>query len=325
MNVKDELMKNLAEADGKYVSGAALADKLGVSRNAVWKAVKAIREEGYEVESSPKGYKLGKSNNRLSADVIRSRLGNGNEDRNITVLDETDSTNIAAKELASSGAPHGTVVVAERQTSGRGRLGRSFVSPPEKGLYMSVVIRPKLGMDCVPLITSTVAVAAALAVEKLCGHEVQIKWVNDLYMNGKKICGILTEASLDLETKNLDYAVVGIGINVRSVKEDFDEELSLRATSVEDEAGVVLDRNTLCAEVLNNLEVWLEKIEDRSYIIEYRRREYLTGKRITAEYGGKIITGTAVGIDRNANLIVELLNGEIINLNAGEANLVRRK
>ena len=324
MNVKDELIKSLAEAGGEYVSGTALANKLGVSRNAVWKAVSAMKKEGYAIESSPKGYKLSKNNNRLSEDVIRSALTGENTDRKIIVLDETDSTNIAAKELASSGAPHGTVVIADRQTAGRGRLNRSFVSPSGKGLYMSVVIRPELDMKFVPMITSAAAVAASFAVEKLCGHEVQIKWVNDLYMNGKKICGILTEASLDLEIKSLDYAVVGIGINVRSMKEDFDEELQLRAASVEDETGTVIDRNLLCAEILNNLDIWLGKIEDRSYIIEYRRREYLTGKYISAEYGGKIISGTAVGIDRNANLMVEMPDGDIISLNAGEANLVRR-
>lgn len=324
MNVKDELIKNLASSDGEYVSGAALAERLGVSRNAVWKAVNAIREEGYEVESSPRGYKLSKYNNRLSAEVIRSALIGKNTDRKIIVLEETGSTNIAAKERAASGAPHGTVVVADKQTAGRGRLSRSFVSPSGKGLYMSVIIRPELGINSAPMITSAAAVAAALAVEKLCGHEVQIKWVNDLYMNGKKICGILTEASLDLEMKSLDYAVVGIGINVRSMKEDFDEELQLRATSVEDESGIVVDRNALCAEVLNNLDIWLGRIENRGFIVEYRRREYLTGKHITAESGGKTITGTAVGIDRNANLMVELPSGEIINLNAGEANLLRR-
>ena len=324
MNVKDELIKNLADSGGEYVSGAALAEKLGVSRNAVWKAVNAIREEGFEVESSPKGYKLGKNNNHLSAEVIRSGLAGTNKDRTVTVLEETDSTNIDAKELASAGACHGSVVVADRQTAGRGRLSRGFISPPGKGLYMSVIVRPELDMKSVSMITSAAAVAAALAVEELCGCEVQIKWVNDLYMNGKKICGILTEASLDLEMKSLDYAVIGIGINVRSMTEDFDEDLRRRATSVEDETGIILDRNELCAKILNNLDIWLGKIEDRSYIIEYRRREFLTGKRITAEVGGKTITGTAVGIDRNANLMVELPDGEIINLNSGEATLHRR-
>lgn len=324
MNVKEELMKKLAESGDEFVSGAALAEKLGVSRNAVWKAVKAAREEGFELESSPKGYKLAKKNNHLSADVIRSALGDAAGDRTITVLDETDSTNIAAKELAAAGAVHGSVVVADKQSAGRGRLSRGFVSPPGKGLYMTVIVRPQLDMKSVPMITSAAAVGAALAVEELCGSEVQIKWVNDLYMNEKKICGILTEASLDLEMKSLDYAVIGIGINVRSVKEDFDEDLRLRATSVEDEAGVILDRNELCAKVLKNIDIWLDKIADRSYIIEYRRREFLTGKRITAEVDGKTITGTAVGIDRNANLMVELPDGDIINLNSGEATLHRR-
>ncbi len=263
-------------------------------------------------------------NIRLSAEAVRSGLDSSDSERKIIVLDETDSTNNEAKKLAAEGVPHGTVVIADFQTAGRGRLDRQFVSPAGKGLYMSVIIRPESDIKFAPMITSAAAVAAAISVENICGSEVQIKWVNDLYMNGKKICGILTEATVNTDGKSLEYAVVGIGINIRSICDELDDELKLRASSIEDETGKIPDRNALCAEILKNLDIWLGKIEDRSYITEYRQREFLTGKRITAESGGKIINGTAVGIDRNANLMVELPNGDIINLNSGEANLLKK-
>lgn len=263
-------------------------------------------------------------NIRLSAEAVRSGLDSTDTERKIIVLDETDSTNNEAKKLAAEGVPHGTVVIADSQTAGRGRLDRQFVSPAGKGLYMSIIIRPESDIKFAPMITSAAAVAAAIAVENICGCEVQIKWVNDLYMNEKKICGILTESAVKPDGKSLEYVIVGIGVNVRSISDQLDDELKLRASSIEDETGNIPDRNALCAGILKNLDIWLGKIEDHSYITEYRQREFLTGKRIIAESGGKIITGTAVGIDRNANLMVELANGEIISLNSGEANLLKK-
>ena len=326
MNVKSALIKTLAENNGDFISGAALAEQLGVSRNAVWKAVKALEAEGYAIESvTSKGYRMSADNNRLSAGFISSKLETESLGRNIIVYDEIDSTNNEAKKRAAAGEPHGTAVIADRQTMGKGRLGRSFVSPPGTGVYMSVIIRPELSAENAGLITSAAAVAAAEAVEKLCRQKVMIKWVNDLYLNDKKICGILTEASMGLEMKALDYAVIGIGINVRSVRTLFDEELSLRASSIEDETGIRADRNELCAELLNRLEYWLSSIEQREFLHEYRRREYLTGKLITANVGNSTIVGSAVGIDNNANLMIELPSGEIRHLNSGEANLCRVK
>ena len=281
MNVKNKLLDALANAGNEYISGAALAAQLGVSRNAVWKAVKA--------------------------------------------LSEIDSTNSRAKELASEGAVHGTTVVADMQSAGRGRLGRAFVSPSGKGLYMSVIIRPDYPTETASLITSATACAAAEAVENLCGSEVRIKWVNDLYMHGKKICGILTEASLGLEMRTLDYAVIGIGVNVRKIGESFDSDLSMRATSIEDVTDLKLNRNELCAEILNCLEKYLDSLEERGFLAEYRRRELLTGNLITANIGGETITAKAVGIDDNANLIAELPDGSTRHLGSGEANLCRIK
>jgi len=326
MNVKNELLNTLANAGDEYISGAALAAKLGVSRNAVWKAVKSLEAEGHIIESAAsKGYRLNGDSNKLAAELITPYLRTKSLGRVLSVHDEIGSTNSYAKELAANGAVHGTVVVADMQTAGRGRLGRSFVSPSGKGIYMSVIIRPDYPSEIASLITTAAACAAAEATEKLCESEVCIKWVNDLYMNGRKICGILTEASLGLEMKTLDYAVIGIGINVRKVGESFDKELSLRATSIEDETGLKLNRSQLCAEIINSLEAYLENLESRNFLDEYRRRELLTGNTITANVGNETITAEAVGIDDNANLIVKLSDGTIRHLGSGEANLCRIK
>ncbi len=324
MNIKEELLEKLADSDGEYISGALLAEKLGVSRNAVWKAVKSLETEGYSIEAvTSRGYRLTADNNHLSDKLINTFLKTEKIGRKIIVYDTTESTNNVAKELASSGAEHGTVIVADMQTNGKGRLGRNFVSPKGKGLYMSVIIRPDFSIETASLITSATACAAASAVENLCGHDVKIKWVNDLYMNGRKICGILTEASCGLEMKSLDYAVIGIGINVRSAEGSFSRELRVSATSVEDETGLKIDRNRLCAEIINNLEYYISEIESRNYIREYRRRELLTGNTITANVNGSTVIAFAEGIDDNANLIVKLPDGTIHHLNSGEANLCR--
>ena len=324
MNVRSELLATLAGAGGDYISGAALAEKLGVSRNAVWKAVKVLESEGFSISSiTSKGYKLNEDNNKLSADLIFPLLNTKEIGRNIKVFDEVDSTNNVIRELETEKAPHGTTAVADSQTGGKGRIGRHFVSPPGIGLYMSVLVRPHFDLNFAPMITAATACAAAEAIEEMCGSKVMIKWVNDLYMNGKKICGILTEASLGLEMRVLDCATIGIGINVHSIGELFDEELRKTASSIEDETGVRLDRNRLCADILNRLEVYLGKISDRSFLRSYRERELLTGNMITAVVGNENLIGEALGIDDNANLIIRLPYGEIKYLSSGEANLCR--
>ena len=324
MNVKETLLGTLAESGGEYISGAMLAEKLGVSRNAVWKAVKSLETEGYSIEAvTSKGYRLSAENNRLSEKLIQAYLKTENFGKQIIVYDEIDSTNTCAKEMASSGISTGTVIIADTQNSGKGRLGRNFVSPKGKGLYMSIIMRPDFDIKTASLITSATACAVADAIENLCRHDVKIKWVNDLYMNGRKICGILTEASLGMEMRSLDYAVVGIGINIRSSEGNFSRELRASATSVEEETGLRIDRNRLCAEVLNSLEKYISGIESRSYIREYRSREILTGNTITANVNGNTIIAFAEGIDDNANLIIKLPDGTIRHLSSGEANLCR--
>ena len=326
MNIKQTLLNTLAEADGGYISGAAIAEKLGVSRNAVWKTVKALEADGFVIESvTSKGYRLSSDSNRISADLIAPLLTTKEIGRNMQVFSEIGSTNTAAKKLASERVANGTVIIADKQTEGRGRMGRSFESPSGTGIYMSLVLYPEFGLECAPLITSAAACAVAEAIDEICGCDVSIKWVNDLYLNGRKICGILTEASLGLEMKNLDYAVIGIGVNVRSVRNVFGEELGNIATSIEDETGVKADRNVLCGAMLNKLEHYLGMVESREFLNEYRRRELLTGNTITANVGGNTLTGMAMGIDDNANLIIKLPDGKLKKLGSGEASLCRVK
>lgn len=321
MTIKSELLKALA--DGESVSGTALAGKLGVSRNAIWKAVRSLETEGFAIVSSAKGYRISPENNRLAAELISPSLKTKYIGRELLVCDEVESTNSIAKNLAAEGAVHGTAVVADTQSAGRGRLGRAFVSPSGKGIYVSIVVRPEFSLEYSSLITTAAAVAGAEAVEKLCGHDVQIKWVNDLYMNGRKICGILTEASLGLEMRSLDYAIIGIGINVRSAGDSFDDELKKRATSIEDESGARIDRNLLCSELFNRIEMYYDTIEERGFIGEYRRRELLTGNDVAATVGGVRITGHAEGVDDNANLILKMPDGELRHIGSGEAELCR--
>lgn len=307
--MKKLLLKKLA--DGGFVSGEEIAEEFGVSRNTVWKVITSLRNDGFDIEAvKSKGYRISPENNKLAPELI----GKG-----IIVLDEVNSTNDYAKKLASDGAENGTAVLAEYQSDGRGRMGRTFVSPKGKGLYMSVILRPDFAVEYSPMITSAVAVAVAEAIEQLAECHVQIKWVNDIYLNNKKICGILTEASLGLEYTSLEYAVAGIGINVLS--HDFGE-LSSTVTTIQQETGKKVSRNTLCRLILDNLERIIPHIPDRKHLNEYRRREILTGNMISANIGDNQIIGRALGVDGNANLIVLTRRGVRL-LSSGEANLVR--
>lgn len=314
MALKDDILSELLSND--FVSGEMIAEKYYVSRNGVWKAVKKLREEGYDIEAvTNKGYRLREEPNKISEGAIKGGL---KKDWSFIILDETDSTNNYAKELAVSGRKENTVVIAERQTGGRGRIGRPFYSPKGDGLYMSVLCRPKIAVEDATLITSYTAVAVAKAVEKLCGHGVNIKWVNDIYMNGKKICGILTEAGFDFEGGTLDYAVIGIGVNALGTA--FPEELENIATSVEKETGEKISRNSLAAEILNNLSGMSEGIRTKEYLDIYRRKSNVIGKKIHVLYGNQSYDAEAVDIDDNAALVVRTEDG-VRTLNSGEVSI----
>lgn len=236
----------------------------------------------------------------------------------IRTAEVTGSTNSDVRELAGQGAPEGTVIIAGEQTAGRGRLGRSFYSPENGGLYMSVLLKPRLETADALAITVCAASAAACAIEELTGEKTGIKWVNDIYMNGRKVCGILTESSVGADGY-LKYAVMGIGINVGNG--GFPEELAGKAGSTGIGTGV---RPRLAAEVLERFFGYYDRLPDKGYLGEYRRRSILSGKRIEYEKEGVTYTGVAVGIDDLANLIVISPSGEEIHLGSGEVNIIMR-
>lgn len=320
MPLKDRVLAVLEENKGKSVSGSEIARSVGMTRSAVWKAVKMLREEGYSICAvTNKGYCLSEENDFLSEQSIVPNLHTKALGKKIDVFKTIDSTNNFAKSLAQLGAEHGTTVISEVQTQGKGRMGRSFYSPLGMGIYMSVILRPKLSVEHSLLITSCAAVAVAEAIERVSGVECKIKWVNDIYAGDKKLCGILTEASVNVEQGGLEYAIVGMGINVQNVT--FPKNVADIATSIKLETGENISRSLLAAEVLNCLEEKLENITDKSFIEEYRRRSNLIGKRITVTQGDNVYEASCTGIDEYGRLLIKLDNGEDKALSSGTIRL----
>lgn len=304
---------------GETVSGGQLARELGVSRNAVWKVMNQLRQQGYEIQAvTNRGYKLVSSPDLLSEEGIRRWLRTRELGREMEIHDRLDSTNNRAKVLAASGAPNGLAVISDTQTGGRGRLGRSFFSPERSGIYMTCILRPECEPERASMLTSLAAVAVAEAIETTVQANVRIKWVNDLYLNDKKICGILSEAGLGMEAGRLEYAVVGIGVNVK--KTVFPPELREIAGSIGNETGTEPDRNRLIAEILNRLEERMADLETGRFLEESRRRSNVIGRTVTVLEGGRTYPARAVGIDDMGRLLIETGQGSAC-LNFGEVSL----
>lgn len=313
MELKEEILKELKKSE--YISGEELAKRFFVSRNSVWKAVKKLREEGYEISAmTNRGYCLKGDNDKISAGAI---MRNATREREFYILDEVSSTNDYARQLALDGREE-AVVIAETQKLGRGRLGRKFYSPKGCGLYMSILCRPRINVELAPLITSYTAVATALAIDSLCGAETKIKWVNDIYMNGKKLCGILTEAAFDFEGGTVDYVIIGIGINVTG--REFPKDISDRASSIEKESGARISRNDLAAAILNNMDGMTEKIGLKDYLNIYREKSNVIGRSVKVMYGNSSFDAEAIDIDDNAALVVKTADG-VKKLNSGEVSI----
>lgn len=320
MSTKDKLLELLDAAKGRYVSGAAAAERLSLSRTAVWKAVKALRADGYVIDAvSNRGYMLSDNGDVLSARGIEKYLKAGGF--NITVIPCIGSTNSELRAMASEGAQDRTVLVSGCQTNGRGRTGRSFYSPPDTGLYMSILLRP---LNC-PAgkargLTTLAAVAVCEAIEAVSGREARIKWVNDIYMNGKKTAGILTEAAFGMENGLLDYAVLGIGVNVYEPKEGFPEEL--RGTAGAVFADVREDgRNRLAAEILNGFSSRCDPLNSRGYAEDYRSRCFVIGQNVLVISGSDVRRAFAEDTDDECRLIVRYEDGTIQALDSGEISI----
>ena len=320
MTVKSRLLELLEQHKGETLSGERLAEELACTRAAVWKAVKSLREEGYTIEAGPnKGYMLARDSNRLSVEGMRLYLNNPQV--SVKIYEQLNSTNQEAKKVAVSGeASHGSFVVALVQTAGRGRKGRSFYSPKDTGLYLSVVLEPEETLKESLLITTAAATAVYKAVQKVCGVSLDIKWVNDLYRNGKKVCGILTEAVTDFESGDIEFAIVGIGLNLYVEQEKLPQELSGVAGGIFDtrQEAEGTDRNRLAAEIVNAL---LEETKELRLSREYVEHNMVPGRKIEISDGGNTRMARALSICEDGRLLVEEEDGTQNRLSYGEVSL----
>jgi len=322
--LKDDVLKLISRENG-YISGEAISQKLNVSRTAVNTAVKALREDGYEITSSTnKGYLLTNNPDILSKGSIAALLPDSRSG-NVHVFETVDSTNNVLKDMASKGVPSGTVVISDHQSGGKGRRGRSFSSPSGVGIYLSYLLKPDSGFDKISDLTSWTAVAVADAIKNAYGLDSQIKWVNDLLMNRKKICGILTEVTVEGESGLIDTCIIGIGINVN--ESGFPEEISQIATSISIEnGGKTFIRSTLAAEIIKSMDKLASGWPDDSYYLNrYRELNITTGSRITAfpqmSENGQGRTGTAVEINDDFSLKVRFDDGSVSDLRSGEVSV----
>ncbi|MNO83011.1 Bifunctional ligase/repressor BirA [compost metagenome] len=323
MTVKEHILALLDGNKGEYISGEEIAGRLSVTRSAVWKAIKSLQSDGYSIQAvTNKGYSLSPHTDILSAGAISKYLDAQGQKLRVEVFKTIPSTNEAVKILASNGEAEGKVILSEEQTAGRGRKGRKFFSPPGTGIYMSILLRPKLSAAESTLLTTSAAVAVALAIERVSGKDTQIKWVNDVFMEGKKVCGILTEASMSLENGLLDYAVLGIGINVALPTGGFPNDLTGIATSVFSENNHHGDlRNRLVAEVLNHFMGYYEHLTDRLFLSGYRKRIISLGIPVMVTKDNRQREATAFDIDNDCRLRVRYENGDEEYLSSGEVSI----
>ena len=318
---RDEVLDFLWKNADDYVSGEELARRLSLSRTAVWKAIGQLRDEGYEIESQPKrGYRLRSVSDVLSAEGIRRHLRHG--ELQLQVYKTISSTNTVLKGLAAEGAGEGLALIAEEQTAGRGRMGRSFYSPPESGLYLSLLLRPEMqAVDAVHL-TACAAVAVAEAIEALSGREAQIKWVNDIFVGGRKVCGILTEASVDCESGMMHYVIIGIGVNTHVPDGNFPEELRGIAGAAFGSEPVPELRCRLAAEILDRLSDYAADPASPAVFEGYRRRSLVLGKEINILSPGRDPEpAVAVDLGEDYSLLVRLPDGSTRRLNSGEVSV----
>lgn len=315
-----------AREDG-FVSGEALSQQLGLSRAAVWKTINALRREGYDIEArTGLGYHLLSAPDALTESEIRNFLGEVRVvGQSILCFNELESTNTYAKQIALEGAPEGTVVVANSQTAGRGRMNRTFQSPRDKGIYLTALVRPSLPPERLMSATATAGVAVCDAVERVCGIRPGLKWPNDPVIGGKKVCGILSELSMEAETHRVQFLAVGVGVNVLNEPEDFSPDVADMATSLYMALGRPVSRPALAAAIIEALDgVYAQRLAgDLSRYLEAYRRDCLNlGKTVQLiDVAGNRETVTAVDIDDDFGLVVEDGAGNRRSVRSGEVSV----
>lgn len=318
--LKDKIREELLRADGDYCSGGELAKRFGVSRTAIWKAIEQLKSEGCDIQAQTnRGYRLINSMDLFDTQRFLTLVHDCRMQWTVHHLKEIDSTNNYAKALAAEGAPNGCVIIADQQSSGKGRLGKHFHSP-SGGLYMSLLLRPELPLTDMMAVTACTASAVHLALQDS-GITTQIKWVNDLFLNGRKICGILTEGSFHAELLQMDHLVIGIGINLRPDPQ-LPDELKPIVTDICTESDIIISRTNLAAAIVHHLEHFIDEIQERTYLPLYTEHSCTIGHhvRVKAEQGECVVL--AVGFADDAGLIVEHPDGTRETIRTGTAVIV---
>lgn len=318
--MKSEILKILKEAQD-YVSGQSICEQLQVSRTAVWKAVNRLKEEGYDIVSvTNRGYLLKESPDVITREEILSKIKTGKIASQVVYFDETDSTNTQAKLAAEQGEKDGTLFVADVQTAGKGRRGRSWVSPQGTGIWMTLLLRPKCPPDCASQLTLVAAMAVSQAIRKVTGLEAKIKWPNDVVVHSKKVCGILTEMSAEEDYVN--HVVIGIGINVNMC--EFPPEIAETATSLKIELGKSVVRSTVIAEFAAAFEKYYaeyNKTYDLSRLCEEYNDNLVNAGRKVRVLGENEYNATAIGINDTGELIVIDEDGKRQYIRSGEVSV----
>ena len=320
-NLKENIISILESNKGLFISGEKLANDLNVSRAAVWKVIKSLKNEGYDILSvSNKGYALLKETDILSSKIIKDNMPKYRDKFNFVIYKTVESTNIVARGMAMNGADSGTVVIAEEQTSGYGRNGKSFFSPYGTGIYMSIILNLKKEKKIFnsSFITTAAAMAVSKSIEEISNENTQIKWVNDVFINGKKVCGILTEGAFSFEDGKLDYAVIGIGINVNFPKNGFPEEINNIAVSINKMQNNKDIRNILIAKILERMyEYYFNNV---AFYDEYKKRSFLIGKKVSLNIDNEEHIVKVLDIDKTFALVAEFQDGKIDRIVSGSVN-----
>lgn len=319
MHIKDEILKLLFYYSPEYITADSLALRLGVSKSTVLRYIRSLRKEGHIIYGcTNKGYSLQNASDDITAYEISKFYPV--EPEKIRIFSSLPSTNATAKEMAGCGAPEGTILIAEEQTHGRGRLGRKFYSPAQSGLYMSIILRPSLPPGETLLITTLAAVAVAEAIDELTNETTQIKWVNDVYLHNKKVAGILTEASIRPDTKETDYVVLGIGINAYKPLNGFPSDISEIAGAVY-QAEVPQGRAKLIAAVLRRFEYYYKVIKNKEFLSVYAKKNLLLNQNVNVIQGENRYYAKVIGLNDDFSLKLLLPDGEITNLFSGELSV----
>ncbi len=321
--MKEKILKLLKDNKNEFVSGQEISEQLKVSRTAIWKYINSLKEEGYEIESvSRKGHMLLSTPDILNYEEISEHLNTRYIGREIFYFESIDSTNIKAKELAYNNETEGTVVIAEEQTGGRGRLGRNWSSPNKRGIWMSIILKPQIEPQDAAKITQVAAASVWKAINQI-GVKTQIKWPNDIVYNGRKVCGILTEMSGELN--RLSYLVVGIGINANTETDGFPEEIRHMATSLKIETGKEINRKQLVALILNSFEKLYDDLVTNGTIDKSikvcRENSALIGKNVRLTLRGEEKEVKAIDINEDGELIVQDKEGNISKVISGEVSV----